>query len=235
MFNNRAIRISFLISLSIHLLLLSLPLFDLRLAQAKSLEGITVELITEKPALYLKKKRPGSPPKSRSKFKVRFNQEPAAKPNLEPLPKLNIEPILKELSALPEIEEGVTLAQDTISSPAASIPSGPGQPVIIERTGDDKQTGENFFHLVKKKIEQSKYYPEWARERGIEGVVRISFLIVKEGNIDEMNVVASSGYKVLDETALDTIKRASPFPTPPRSLGEGLVITIPIVYRLLEE
>lgn len=129
----------------------------------------------------------------------------------------------KEESAVQSIATNSTVSPTQNQSPRT------------EEAESNKKTGESFFHLVKRKIEEVKSYPEWARRRGFEGVVRVEFTIRQEGEVEEVRIVDSSDYRMLDKAALATIKRASPFPKLPRDLGEKLKITVPIVYRLLEE
>ncbi len=65
-------------------------------------------------------------------------------------------------------------------------------------------------------------------------MVKVEFVITKKGEAGKMRITGSSNYKMLDEAALVTLKRASPFPGLSEELGEELKITIPIVYRLVE-
>lgn len=72
-------------------------------------------------------------------------------------------------------------------------------------------------------------YPYIARKMGWEGKVIISFVLTKDGRISFLTVEKSSGYRVLDENAVDTIKKVSKyFPTPPLDVK----IRIPITYKL---
>jgi protein TonB len=72
-------------------------------------------------------------------------------------------------------------------------------------------------------------YPYIARKMGWEGKVIISFVITKDGRISFLTVEKSSGYRVLDENAIDTIKKVSKyFPAPPLDVK----IRIPITYKL---
>jgi protein TonB len=64
---------------------------------------------------------------------------------------------------------------------------------------------------------------------GWEGKVIISFVITKDGRISFLTVEKSSGYRVLDENAIDTIKKVSKyFPAPPLDIK----IRVPITYKL---
>ncbi|MDI6793506.1 MAG: energy transducer TonB [bacterium] len=176
---------------------------------------------------------------------------PEPEPDLEPEPEPpppepesgpGPEPGLKATTPLPEVKDVfpqvkevrkvVTRAQDVVSIPPVKVASRPHQ---FTETDERKKAREDFLILVRREIEQAKYYPKWARQRGLEGIVKVEFTISQEGKGGDIRIVESSGYKMLDEAALATIKRASPFSKLPEGLGERLKITIPIVYRLIEE
>jgi len=75
-------------------------------------------------------------------------------------------------------------------------------------------------------LERAKTYPRLARERGIEGTVLVRFHVLPSGEVDTVNVVKSSGAKVLDDASIRTVLRAAPVP-----FVEGWV-EVPMVYEL---
>lgn len=78
-------------------------------------------------------------------------------------------------------------------------------------------------------IERHKRYPAGAQGHG--GVVKVAFAIDEGGGLISVRIVASSGSPVLDEAAIDLIRRATPFPPPPANLGAGeLSFIAPIRY-----
>jgi TonB family protein len=74
-------------------------------------------------------------------------------------------------------------------------------------------------------IERTKYYPRLARERGIEGVVRVRFRLTSSGAVEKIEIVESSGSEILDKAAVDAANRA----TWPRLSGW---VTMPMNYSL---
>lgn len=80
-------------------------------------------------------------------------------------------------------------------------------------------------------IKRHCVYPALARRRGQEGRVQVGFIVGDDGRVQDVEVVASSGYSVLDRAAVETIRRI-PLPPPPR---RAMPILITIVYRLEEE
>ena len=75
-------------------------------------------------------------------------------------------------------------------------------------------------------LERAKTYPRLARERGIEGTVLVRFHVLPSGKVDAVNVVKSSGAKVLDDASVRTVLKAAPVP-----FVEGWV-EVPMVYEL---
>jgi TonB family protein len=61
-------------------------------------------------------------------------------------------------------------------------------------------------------IERTKNYPRLARERGIEGVVRLRFRLTTSGSVERLEILQSSGSEVLDNASISAVYRAVPLP-----------------------
>jgi protein TonB len=66
--------------------------------------------------------------------------------------------------------------------------------------------------VIVSSIERVKNYPRLARERGIQGVVRLRFLVRPQGGVERVEVIKSSGHEILDIASVRTVYRASPMP-----------------------
>ncbi|MDX8412130.1 MAG: energy transducer TonB [Mariprofundaceae bacterium] len=71
---------------------------------------------------------------------------------------------------------------------------------------------EGDMHRIRHHLEHYKFYPASARRRGIEGAVQVGFQLDGKGYAEDVSVLASSGYSLLDRAAKETVKRAEPFP-----------------------
>jgi len=60
-------------------------------------------------------------------------------------------------------------------------------------------------------------YPEEARRRGLHGDVLLTVVLDLDGSIKSIEVIQSSGQKVLDAAAERIVRLAAPFPPAPRS------------------
>ena len=62
----------------------------------------------------------------------------------------------------------------------------------------------------------NQYYPEASIRYGIYGDVRLLVVILQDGSLEEVRVLSSSGYAVLDEAAIKVVRMAAPYsPFPP--------------------
>jgi TonB family protein len=89
--------------------------------------------------------------------------------------------------------------------------------------------GLDVLGAIRASIERVKSYPPLARERGVEGTVTAEFTINAKGIPENITVVRSSGFQILDAAARDTILRAAPFPHVRAS------IEVPITFSLKKE
>jgi len=123
---------------------------------------------------------------------------------------------------IPVIEDtDIAKWQDEPEMSSASVPSVDERRVMTERTYTD---------LVQKKIEAVKQYPKRAQRRNDQGVVKIVFSIGNDGEIVSVNIFKSSGSRILDRAAIDAVKKASPFTSPPNG---PMIIQLPIKFELL--
>ncbi len=69
----------------------------------------------------------------------------------------------------------------------------------------------SYFASIKRKIELVWQYPYDAAIHGIEGDLQIDFVIGRSGKIESVELVRGSGHKILDDEAMRSIRKASPF------------------------
>lgn len=83
-------------------------------------------------------------------------------------------------------------------------------------------------------LSQYRRYPPSARRARLEGTVEIVVVLLPDGRLVQQRVAQSSGHAVLDQAALELLRRASPVPAATFDTGEAaeLELHLPIVYRL---
>jgi len=90
----------------------------------------------------------------------------------------------------------------------------------------------NYVRAVQNKIIGAIYYPRQARDAGWEGLTKLSLNINANGELKSIKVAQSSGYKMLDDAALDTAAAQAPYPPfPPQIDSQELAVDVPIVYK----
>ena len=76
-------------------------------------------------------------------------------------------------------------------------------------------------------------YPAIAVQRGWEGSMLLSVTVNPNGVLDRIHITQSSGYDVLDRSALDTMRRVGQLAGAREWLGgNALELLLPVVYRL---
>jgi protein TonB len=92
---------------------------------------------------------------------------------------------------------------------------------------------QEYICKVKTGIERRKNYPQIARKEGIEGVVRVQFCIAEDGRLKWVTVVDSSGCPILDNEAIISVRKASPFLRIPEELKKKeLDLRVNIAFKL---
>lgn len=83
-------------------------------------------------------------------------------------------------------------------------------------------------------LNRYKRYPEDARRRGQQGVVKLRFVVDGRGNVLSFALAGKSGSGSLDRATLQMIRRAQPLPAPPPELLQNgqLEVVAPFVYSL---
>lgn len=76
----------------------------------------------------------------------------------------------------------------------------------------------SYFAIIKKQIEKVWSYPEQAAINGLRGELLMQFVLDRSGKLIKISLINSSGYKILDDAALNAVKIASPFDSYPRTI-----------------
>ncbi|WP_454064468.1 energy transducer TonB [Candidatus Nitrospira salsa] len=88
----------------------------------------------------------------------------------------------------------------------------------------------DFLKLLRKKIQRHREYPRIAKRLGYHGVTTVAFSLSQGGDLTLLKVSEPSGHSILDEAALDAIKKVIPM-KPPSMMGNA-AIEIPVSFEL---
>ncbi len=79
------------------------------------------------------------------------------------------------------------------------------------------------------------YYPQSAVEQQQEGLVLLSVFVLRNGRPSRVEIKQSSGFPLLDKSALTTIKKWKFSPAQMGFLARDAWVTIPIRFQLIDE
>lgn len=89
----------------------------------------------------------------------------------------------------------------------------------------------NYPGKVASKLRRALRYPAAAKRQRLRGQVRVSFVVSASGAVSSVRIVSSSGSSVLDKAALETVRRAAPFPDIPKAAGRSSwPFTVPLAF-----
>ena len=90
-----------------------------------------------------------------------------------------------------------------------------------------------FHGKIWQRVAKAKYYPRMARKKRLEGKPIVAFTLGKKGDLIDLKIVEASIYDLLNEAALETIRRGIPYPPIPEPLGKNSIsFNLPISYVL---
>jgi protein TonB len=91
----------------------------------------------------------------------------------------------------------------------------------------------SYFASIKRKIELVWQYPQEAAAAGIQGTLTVDFVIGRDGNLQSVELLQGSGYKILDNEALGSIRKAAPYnPIPEKYTIPDLRIRARFIYEM---
>jgi len=94
---------------------------------------------------------------------------------------------------------------------------------------------ENKYLLkLKRLIEKNKTYPNSAKRLRQMGKVYLSFTILKNGKISNVQITKNSNFKKLNKAALEIMAKIQKFEPIPNELNKSTWnITVPVVYQII--
>jgi protein TonB len=192
-------------------------------------EQVMSEASPEKPVEHVEDEQ-----KREEKVASRRVEEPPLEIKPAPNPDVAVEPPRQERATQrpqnPRTPAPTTSAPQALPERSAAVPAAPMQGRVTPNTSNAVPTWKTHILAL---LERHKRYPEIAQSRRQQGIAQVFFSLDRQGRVIDSRVVRSSGASVLDEEALALLRRAQPFPAPPRELpGERVDLTVPIRFNL---
>ena len=144
---------------------------------------------------------------------ARTNTDRRVQPAPEPTPLDGISP---EVDALTRELDELQARLDRQSHAYSNLPRVRRLTSVAARESADAA----YLRQWRQRVESvgNKYYPEASVRYGIYGSLRLLVVIRYDGRLEDIRVLSSSGFAVLDEAALKIVRMAAPFSPFPREL-----------------
>jgi len=120
-----------------------------------------------------------------------------------------------------------------------SMPNGPSEPPILKAAVPATETKHILSESPQINIARPLYkqntspkYPVRARRMGYEGLVMLKVLVGENGRVDDLEVLESSGYSILDKAAIASVKKWIFEPGTEDGKKKKMWVKIPIRFEL---
>ncbi len=172
-------------------------------------------------------------PKSIKKPKKRKTPKPKPKKAKRAIPK-KPRPKPQAVTQKPPVEQQKKPVQQPLNAQNNQLTKN--QPVsaspVIAKADPRllEQTRTSYLSLLMRHIEVHKHYPRVARKRKIQGDILVSFTLLKQGKISNLQVIGSKS--LLKRASMEAVHYALPLPTPPDELTLPMEIKFKMNYFL---
>ena len=207
-----------ILSLLLHAsLLVIIPQMQLDDLVVPEILNVEIDLTQPEPPKIIEQPKKIDPPKPEKKPEPVKEIAPIQEEVIEELP----EPVVEEITEFIEPEETAP-----IEEVQEYIPPQPSPEVV-------KKVTDSYTNQLTRAIAKQKKYPKIAQMRQWQGEVLLNIEIDPQGNLVKADILEESRYKILNNEAIDMVKRASPFPQPPEELRlKNFTVLVPISFKL---
>ena len=104
--------------------------------------------------------------------------------------------------------------------------------------GDDgarERFGLEIARRVGLQVREDRDYPRLARQKGWEGTTQVKMTFGADGKVKTVVVGGSSGYEVLDDKAIEIIRRIEMPRVPDALRAQEFTVHVPIVFKLKQK
>ena len=234
-----------LLSIALHALVLLGVFWDAPAPPAKALLVLTARLAPfavapNGPVQPLQPKIAPTPPRQPDSKAPTAAIEPATSPRAPKQKTASAEaaktPPLESAPAAPGSEASAVQSGTPLQAKAASqAPSGAPSAEAGAKAGTEVDAGtlEQYRLALIVATRRYKRYPAIAMEKGWQGRVEVHLVIGSNGMIASTSIKSSSGHEILDNQALDMLKKGkTTVPIPAALRGREFPIDVPVIFNL---
>lgn len=129
----------------------------------------------------------------------------------------------------PADDSQVTAADDGHIA-SASIHADQGPETAVAQRHAAARAGLDYQAVLLAHIRPHSRYPDLGSPTRPHGISRIGITINRSGKIHRVWLVGSSGYRSLDQAAINTIWASDPLPPVPAELPDGISAVLPVDF-----
>ena len=141
-----------------------------------------------------------------------------------------VTPVIPQSAPLPQVvgihKPAAAVPSLVPSTPASSLPLQ--KAAVVSPESARQQYLKEHFTYLRDLISRQLVYPMSARRMGLSGRVVVSFIVSESGTIHSVQIKTGSGFTVLDNAAVETIRNLGTVPRPPVAAE----IVMPVGFRL---
>ena len=122
---------------------------------------------------------------------------------------------------LTELSQAIASLEARLADKQQLLTKGP-RVLTLSSASTIEAEDANYIHQWRDRVERigNRHYPQTAREKGLYGDMRLLVRLKASGVVEEISILSSSGSKVLDRAAIESIRLASPFEPFTQSLAK---------------
>ena len=136
------------------------------------------------------------------------------------------------------VPEGAARARgggETRGDASSSLGGAPGSALALGSSGGTGAIPAEYgpyLQRFRQRVQESLVYPLAARRQGLRGTVELDVWLDPAGRVRDVQVARSSSHELLDDAAVETIRRLGPLPFPESLPRRPLRIRLPLVFDL---
>ena len=225
--DSRLLYWAFLLSILLHMLVALIKVNTHR-TQTKLTDVLTVRIVHAKPTQVTTIEIPQTLPSAKPKAQIKPKQIP---PPQVQTPEKAESPRIVTVVAIQEkspISAAIPATEQEAEAISKATPAEPYQAQV-----NTQHANAQYGALLAQEISKYKQYPVLAKKTRQQGNIILKVQITSLGKLIDAQIYQSSGYELLDNQAIDMVKKATPFSQPPATLGEqNITLLVPVSFRL---
>jgi protein TonB len=138
---------------------------------------------------------------------------------------------VRALAATPTPVKPQAVAVPLSRSAAGHVPSVPKE-ALQERSSVPEPARQRYlkehFGSIRDLVAGGVVYPPVARRMNWSGRTLVAFTVTQDGGAEDVRVLETSGFPILDTCAVEAVRKAAPFPKP----QVRAEIVLPVAFRI---